>query len=49
MPSRRTTHQSSSGKKLYAVRYSKGRFKGIQTYERVHRADLRRKNKGEKE
>ena len=37
---RRTTHRSASGKKLYAVRDSKGRFKDIQTYERAHRMDL---------
>jgi hypothetical protein len=37
---RRTTHRSKSGKKLYAVRDSQGRFKDIQTYERAHRADL---------
>jgi hypothetical protein len=41
---RRTTHRSRSGKKLYAVRDSKGRFKDIQTYERAHRADLARKS-----
>lgn len=39
----RTTHRSSAGKKLYAVRDAKGRFKDIQTYERAHRADLKRK------
>ena len=39
---RRTTHRSKAGKKLYAVRDSKGRFKDIQTYERAHRADLAR-------
>ena len=39
---RRTTHRSSAGKKLYAVRDSKGRFKDIQTYERAHRMDLAR-------
>jgi len=39
---RRTTHRSTAGKKLYAVRDSKGRFKDIQTYERAHRADLAR-------
>ena len=44
---RRTTHRSVSGKKLYAVRDAKGRFKDIQTYERAHRADLRRKAKDE--
>ena len=45
---RRTTHRSSSGKKLYAVRDAKGRFKDIQTYERAHRADLKRKSKKER-
>jgi hypothetical protein len=44
---RRTTHRSVSGKKLYAVRDAKGRFKDIQTYDRAHRADLRRKAKDE--
>ncbi len=45
---KRTTHRSASGKKLYAVRDEKGRFKDIQTYERAHRADLRKKSKKEK-
>lgn len=44
---KRTTHRSSTGKKLYAVRDKSGRFKDIQTYERAHRADLARKAKGE--
>ena len=44
----RTTHRSVAGKKLYAVRDSKGRFKDIQTYERAHRADLAHKSKAEK-
>jgi hypothetical protein len=44
---RRTTHRSSKGKKLYAVRDSEGRFKDIQTYERAHRADLARTSKAE--
>jgi hypothetical protein len=44
---KRTTHRSSSGKKLYAVRDKSGRFKDIQTYERAHRADLARKSKSE--
>ena len=43
----RTTHRSSSGKKLYAVRDASGRFKDIQTYERAHRADLKKVSKGE--
>jgi len=44
---RRTTHRSSKGKKLYAVRDAGGRFKDIQTYERAHRADLAKTAKGE--
>ena len=44
---RRTTHRSSSGKKLYAIRDAKGRFKDIQTYERAHRADLAKTAKAE--
>jgi hypothetical protein len=45
---KRTTHRSSTGTKLYAVRDSKGRFKDIQTYKRAHSADLRKKSKKEK-
>ena len=45
---RRTTHRSSKGKKLYAVRDAGGRFKDIQTYERAHRADLAKTSKTEK-
>jgi hypothetical protein len=45
---RRTTHRSSTGKKLYAVRDTSGKFKDIQTYERAHRADLAKKSKTEK-
>jgi len=45
---RRTTHRSSTGKKLYAVRDRSGKFKDIQTYERAHRADLAKKSKSEK-
>jgi hypothetical protein len=48
MPIKRTTHRSSAGKKLYAVRDAQGRFKDIQTYERAHRADLAKKSKAEK-
>ena len=47
MPAKRTTHRSSKGTKLYAVRDSKGRFVDIQTYKRAHAADLRRKSKAE--
>ena len=45
---KRTTHRSSTGKKIYAVRDAGGKFKDIQTYERAHRADLARKSKAEK-
>jgi uncharacterized protein YjhX (UPF0386 family) len=44
---RRTTHRSSTGTKLYAVRDAKGRFKDIQTYKRAHGQDIKRKAKGE--
>jgi len=44
---RRTTHRSVSGTKLYAVRDAKGRFKDIQTYKRAHSQDIKRKSKKE--
>ena len=44
---RRTTHRSSKGKKLYAVRDKGGKFKDIQTYQRAHSADLRQTSKAE--
>lgn len=44
---KRTTHRSTKGKKLYAVRDKKGRIKDIQTYERAHGADIKRKSKAE--
>jgi hypothetical protein len=47
MPIKRTTHRSSKGTKLYAVRDSKGRFKDIQTYKRAHAADMRHTSKAE--
>jgi hypothetical protein len=43
----RTTLRSSKGKKLYAVRDKKGRFKDIQTYKRAHTLDMKRKSKSE--
>ena len=45
---KRTTHRSSSGKKLYAVRDKKGRFKDIQSYKKAHGQDIKRKSKKEK-
>ncbi|OGD29275.1 MAG: hypothetical protein A2028_03555 [Candidatus Aminicenantes bacterium RBG_19FT_COMBO_59_29] len=47
MPIRRTTHRSSKGTKLYAVRDSKGRFMNIQTYKRAHGMDIKRGSKTE--
>jgi len=47
MPARRTTHRSSAGKKLYAVRDAEGKFKDIQTYERAHAQDIKRGSKPE--
>jgi hypothetical protein len=40
--------RSSKGKKLYAVRDAKGRFKDIQSYKKAHTADIKRKSKAEK-
>lgn len=45
---KRTILRSSKGKKLYAVRDSKGQFKDIQSYKKAHAADLRHTAKGEK-
>jgi hypothetical protein len=43
----RTTHRSSKGRKLYAVRGKDGTFKDIQTYKRAHGADVKRKSASE--
>ena len=43
----RTTHRSSTGTKLYAVRRKDGTFSDIQTYKRAHGQDLKRKSKSE--
>lgn len=43
----RTTHRSTAGKKLYAVRNADGQFKDIQTYERAHGQDVKRVSKAE--
>ncbi len=47
MPSKRTTHRSTTGKKLYAVRDTEGQFKDIQTFERAHSQDLKSTSKTE--
>jgi hypothetical protein len=44
---RRTTHRSSKGTKLYAVRDKEGKFEDIQTYKRAHGMDIKRKAKDE--
>jgi hypothetical protein len=43
----RTTHRSSKGTKLYAVRDAEGQFKDIQTYKRAHGSDIKRTSKAE--
>lgn len=48
MPTKRTTHRSKSGTKLYAERDKKGQFTDIQTYKRAHGQDIKRKSKEEK-
>ena len=45
---RRTTMYSSKGKKLYAKRDKKGRFKDIQSYKRAHGQDIKRKSRDER-
>lgn len=45
---RRTTHRSKSGKKLYAKRDKKGRFTDIQQYSRAHAQDIKRSSKAER-
>lgn len=45
---KRTTHRSVSGTKLYAVRDSSGRFVDIQTFKRAHGQDVKRSSKAEK-
>jgi hypothetical protein len=48
MPSKRTTHRSSKGSKLYAKRDAKGKFEDIQTYKKAHGTDVKRKSKAER-
>jgi hypothetical protein len=45
---KRTTLRSRGGKKLYAVRTKDGKFKDIQSYQRAHSQDLKKKSKAEK-
>lgn len=48
MPTKRTTHRSSTGKKLYAERDADGQFDDVQTYERAHGQDVKRRSKAER-
>jgi hypothetical protein len=45
---KRTTHRTSTGKKLYAVRDSEGKFKDIQSYKRAHGQDVKRSSEAER-
>ena len=47
MATRRTTHRSKSGKKLYAKRSKQGKFTDIQSYKRAHGKDVKRRSKAE--
>jgi hypothetical protein len=44
---KRTTHRSTTGTKLYAVRDAEGQFVDIQTFKRAHAADIRASAKDE--
>lgn len=48
MPAKRTTHRTSTGKKLYAMRDAKGRIKDIQTYKKAHGQDVKANGEGKK-
>lgn len=46
MPTR-TTHRSTAGTKLYAKRSKDGKFEDIQSYQRAHGQDVKRRSKAE--
>jgi hypothetical protein len=48
MPSKRTTHRSKAGSKLYAERDAEGQFGDVQSYERAHGQDVKRRAKNER-
>lgn len=48
MPAKRTTHRSGTGRKLYAERDPEGQFQDVQTYERAHGQDVKRRAKNER-
>jgi hypothetical protein len=45
--SKRTTHRTSKGTKLYAVRTATGEFSDIQSYKRAHGTDVKKSSKAE--
>jgi hypothetical protein len=47
MAQKRTTLRSRAGAKLYAKRSKTGQFTDIQTYQRAHGSDVRRRAKAE--
>jgi hypothetical protein len=48
MAKKRDTMQSKAGRKLYAVRDEEGQFADVQSYEKAHGQDVRRKSAAEK-
>jgi hypothetical protein len=46
--SKRTTHRSTSGAKLYAKRSGSGRFEDLQTFERAHERDIKLRSNAER-
>jgi hypothetical protein len=48
MPTKRTTHHSGAGKKLYSERDAEGQFEDVQTYERAHGQDVKRRAENER-
>lgn len=44
----RTTHRSTSGRKLYAKRAKTGQFKDVQSYKRAHGQDVKRSSAAER-
>jgi hypothetical protein len=48
MPSKRTTHRSTAGRKLYTERDAEGQFDDVQSYERAHGQDVKRRAKNER-
>ena len=45
---KRTTHRSTKGTKLYAVRDKTGKFEDIQSYKRAQGSDIKRSSAAER-